>query len=418
MRISIHTLGTRGDVQPYLALARRLAARGHDVRLAAPEQFAQWIASRGVAVDPLPGEFLALIDSREGKQAIAGSDGFTAGLKLLPKVRPLMSGLLDAEAEAMRAFAPDMVIHHPKTLAAPHLAEAMGIPRILASPLPGFTPTVEFPSPLLPFRSLGPFNRASHGLAIHATNLLFGRTIRAFRAALGLPVRDTPPLAGTIYAYSEHVLPKPDDWGDDVLVSGYWFLDEGEDYTPPADLEAFLAAGDPPVYVGFGSMPGLDPVEIRDVFLAGIALADRRAILSTGGGALAGGRSTDDVFFLDAAPHDWLFPRVGAVIHHGGAGTTAAALRAGRPNAICPFFGDQPFWARRVEDLGVGPPPLDRRKLTGERIAGAIRVMEGAGMLARATDLGERIRGEQGVARAVAFIEDIAASPARNSRRR
>ncbi len=166
MRVSIHTLGTRGDVQPYLALALGLQGQGHEVRLAGPEQFASFVAQRGVAFTPLPGEFLALLDSPEGKAAVAGGQGIRAGLKLLKHIGPLMKRLLDHEWAAAQGFGPDILVHHPKSLAAPHIAERLRIPAVLASPLPGFTPTAAFPSPLLPVASLGPFNRASHQVGI------------------------------------------------------------------------------------------------------------------------------------------------------------------------------------------------------------------------------------------------------------
>ena len=162
MRVAIETLGTRGDVQPYIALALGLRNSGHDVQLAAPVQFSDMVRERGIAFAPLPGEFLELMDTPEGKAAIAGGRGFSAGFKLLKHVRPMMRGLLDAEWAAVRAFAPDAIIYHPKSIASPHMAEKLGVPAYLASPLPGFTPTSAFPSPMLPFASLGPLNRVSH----------------------------------------------------------------------------------------------------------------------------------------------------------------------------------------------------------------------------------------------------------------
>ena len=259
MRVAIETLGTRGDVQPYIALALGLSKSGHDVQLAAPVQFSDMVRERGVAFVPLPGEFLEFMDTPEGKAAIAGGRGFSAGFKLLKHVRPMMRALFDAEWAAVRAFAPDAIIYHPKSIASPHMAEKLGVPAFLASPLPGFTPTAAFPSPMLPFSSLGPLNRVSHSLAIHGAGLLFGRLIREWRSAsLGLDgTRGQRQPAGTLYAYSPHVVPKPADWGEDVLVSGYWFLGSDE-WRPDAELSAFLDAGEPPVYVGFGSMPGID----------------------------------------------------------------------------------------------------------------------------------------------------------------
>jgi UDP:flavonoid glycosyltransferase YjiC (YdhE family) len=287
------------------------------------------------------------------------------------------------------------------------MAEKLGCPVILASPLPGFTPTAAFPSPLLPFRSLGPFNRTSHFLATKGAHLLFGKLLKHWRTSvLGLSRQSTGQThsAGTIYAYSKHAVPVPPDWGSDVLVSGYWFLDSG-DWTPPASLSAFLEAGEPPIFIGFGSMPGIDPQHMASVMTDALTQCGKRGLLATGGGALQAANLPEHVHALSQAPHDRVFPFVSAVIHHGGAGTTGAALRAGKPMTICPFFGDQPFWARRMAEIGVAPRSLDRRKLSVAAVAASINAMANATMRERANALGQRIRQEDGTTAAVRFIE-------------
>ncbi|WP_426127660.1 glycosyltransferase [Pararhizobium sp. PWRC1-1] len=409
MKVAIHTLGTRGDVQPYIALALGLIERGHRVQLAAPDQFESMVRTHGIAFAPLPGQFLALLDTPEGKAAIASGRGFGAGLKLLKHVRPMMRALLDAEWKAAQAFTPDIFVYHPKAIAVPHMAEALQRPFVLASPLPGFTPTSAFPSPMLPFKDLGWLNRISHIAAIRGADLLFGKILSAWRSEqLGLTQRRTPAVAssGTLYAYSSHAVPVPPDWCRDVLVSGYWFLDS-KSWRPPDDLEAFLAEGQPPIYVGFGSMPGLDPDRMTATVFEALARAGKRGVLAFGGGALSAEQRARHVHIIRDAPHDRLFPHMHAIIHHGGAGTTAASLRAGKPMVICPFFGDQPFWARRVQELGVGFP-LNRRALSVERLTAAIAAMDDPLMRHQADALGSMIREEDGVATAVRFIEAAA----------
>jgi UDP:flavonoid glycosyltransferase YjiC (YdhE family) len=407
LRLAIHTLGTRGDTQPYLALARGLRERGHEVLIVAPAQFADLASAENVPFAPLPAEFLAVLDSVEAKKVIGSSGaGFGAGFKLLKFYREIGRRLLDAEWQAARDFAPEAILFHPKALGAPHIAAKLGIPLFLAPPLPGFTPTSAFPTPVLPFPSLGPLNRPSHALMIHGGAFLFGKTIRAWRAeTLGLPARGKPAsLAGTLYGYSRHVLPKPADWGADVAVTGYWFLDT-PDWAPDAELAAFLAAEEPPIYVGFGSMPGADPERLTGLVVEGLRRAGKRGLLATVGGALGPVAAGGHIHVIAGAPHDRLFPLVGATLHHGGAGTTGAALRVGKPTAICPFLGDQPFWARRVVALGVGPPPLDKKAMTAEDLAAAFRAMDNPDMRARAAKLGAAIRDENGVATAAEFIE-------------
>ena len=408
MRFAIETLGTRGDVQPYIALAVGLVARGHEVQLAAPVQFADMAAERGIQFAGLPGEFLALLDTPEGKAAIASGKGFSAGFKLLKHVRPLMSSLLDEEWRAVRSFQPDVLVYHPKSFASPDMAAALGVPHVLASPIPGFTPTGAFPSPILPFRSLGPFNKVSHSLAINAAQLLFSKELKAWRKrTLGLPGKTTrKPAAGTLYAYSPAVLPKPRDWGRDVLVTGYWFLDD-PGWRPGVALESFLTAGPPPVYFGFGSVPGIDAASMTRVILEALEITGKRGLLVGGAGAIGEVGTSHRVFFLAGAPHDQLLPRASAAVHHGGAGTTAASLRAGLPTQIVPFFGDQPFWGRRVAALEAGPPPLDLRTLSAATLAASLVAMDAPSMRTRAAELGTDLAKDRGIEAAAEFLEQL-----------
>lgn len=310
MRVAIHTLGTRGDVQPYLALAREFRAKGHEVLLIAPAQFAGSAAAERLAFAPLPAEFLDMLDAPETKDVLGRSGtGFGAGFKLIKRYRHLMQDLLDAEWYAARAFRPHTILFHPKALGAPHNAKKLDVPLFLASPLPGFTPTAAFPTPILPVRSLGPLNRMSHALMIHGGSVIFSKTVRDWRVdTLGLPARGKPaPRAGSLYGYSPHVVPKPLDWGRDVAVTGYWFLNT-PDWQPDTDLAAFLKAGEPPVYVGFGSMPGLDPIHLTHVVIEGLRRAGKRGLLATAGGALGPVETTSDLHVIAGAPHDCLFP--------------------------------------------------------------------------------------------------------------
>lgn len=409
MRIAIHTLGTRGDVQPYLALALGLKSRGHDVLVAAPSQFEAFIGTRGIAFAHLPGEFLELLELPEAKAAIAGSAGFAAGFKLIKYFKPIGRRQLAAEWEAAKRFEPQLIIYHPKAVGAPHVAEKLGCSAVLASPLPGFTPTGAFASPLLPFGSLGPLNRMSHSIMAGSGEAIFRGMIADWRERdLALPRRPRRRRAprATLYAYSSHVVPRPTDWPDSAEVTGYWFLDDEQAWRPDAELASFLAAGRPPVYVGFGSMPGLDPAALTRMVVDALALAGQRGVLATGGGAMHGNPGASHVHVIDAAPHDRLFPLMSACVHHGGAGTTAASLRAGKPIVICPFFGDQPFWARRIEALGVGPAPLGRKRLNTKSLAVAISEVTGKPACGRRAEaIGESIRAEDGVARAISFLE-------------
>jgi sterol 3beta-glucosyltransferase len=207
-------------------------------------------------------------------------------------------------------------------------------------------------------------------------------------------------------AYSPSIIPHPTDWPATVAVTGYYFLDAQTDWQPSPALQAFLAAGAPPVYIGFGSMAGRNPEQLATLVLEALAQSGQRGLLLTGWGGLRPETVPDSVFVVNSAPHGWLFPRMAAVVHHGGAGTTAEGLRAGVPTVIVPFVFDQPFWGARVNALGLGPAPIPQKKLTADRLAHAIRVaVTDSGMRQRAKACGAAIRAENGIGNAVHFIQ-------------
>jgi UDP:flavonoid glycosyltransferase YjiC (YdhE family) len=215
-----------------------------------------------------------------------------------------------------------------------------------------------------------------------------------------------------VSAYSPAVIPHPSDWPDTVHITSYLFLDAHAGWQPPPALEAFLRAGNPPVYVGFGSMAGQHPEQLAAVVLKALAKSGQRGLLLTGWGGLAAAAVPENVFVLDSAPHSWLFPRMAAVVHHGGAGTTAEGLRAGVPAVILPFAFDQPFWAARLQALGVAPAPLSRKRLTADRLASAItKAVADSGMKQRARAMGAVIRAEDGVSNAVRAIMQHLGAP-------
>jgi UDP:flavonoid glycosyltransferase YjiC (YdhE family) len=211
-----------------------------------------------------------------------------------------------------------------------------------------------------------------------------------------------------MYGYSPTVVPKPADWPDRFVVSGYWFLDQAGEYKPPVALCNFLDAGPAPVYIGFGSVVGRDPIRLTETILDAVKRSGgRRFILAKGWGGLETHLTGDEqVFVIDEMPHDWLFPKMEAVVHHGGAGTTAAAMRAGVPSVVVPFSGDQPFWGQRVRMSGTGPAPIPHTRLNAVRLATAIRTAASDDSIReRAQAIGERIRAEDGISRAIEAFE-------------
>jgi sterol 3beta-glucosyltransferase len=407
MNILISTLGTRGDVQPYIALALGLQHAGHRVTLSSDAAFAPLAAQYNLPYAPLDDAITRLMNSQQGKDAMAGKGRLT----LMRQVGPMLRNLMNQTWDIARALQPEMLLFHAKQLAGPHVAEKLGIPAWLTMALPTHSPTRVFANPALGGANLGGMlNKLTYELIISGGTKPYQRHINAFRAeALGLgPAHaDALRLNGRplkrLYGYSTHVVPRPPDWDEHTVVSGYWFLPAPHDWQPTRELSAFLQAGPPPVYIGFGSMPTQDAERSTRLVLDAVKASGQRAILASGWGGLQTNIAAQgEIFVLEAAPHDWLFPRCSAVVHHGGAGTTAAGLRAGKPSVICPFFGDQPFWGRRVHALGAGPAPLPQKSLNAAALAAAItQAVTDASMRSRAEALSHAIDSEDGVRAAI-----------------
>ncbi len=408
MRILISTYGTRGDVQPFVALAGALKRRGHEVALCTPTGFRGLAERHGVPYAHMGNEVLELTE------AVLQAPTRAEQRRLFKGFGAVIRAGLEDEWRAAQALRPEVLLYHAKALGSHHIAEKLGAAEFLAMPLP-LTRTRAFPAPMVPDLGLGGwFNALSYKL-IALGNALWAGATNDFRTkSLGLPPRSrfADPMrradgaaVPALYAFSEHVLPRPGDWPSHAQVTGGWFLDEGDGWEPPAALRAFLDGGAPPVYIGFGSMGAAHAEARTATVLAAVAQTGERAVLASGWGGLRARPLPAEVFLLDAAPHDWLFPRMKAVVHHGGAGTTMAGLRAGKPTVICPFLGDQPFWGRVVQRAGLGPAPVPQSSLTPQRLAGAIRAALAPEVVARAADVGERIRQEDGPARAAEVIE-------------
>ncbi|MEW4570411.1 glycosyltransferase [Tautonia sp. JC769] len=410
MRITLLTVGTMGDVRPFVALGLGLKRAGHTVVLTTGTNFERFITGHGLHFAPMQADFLALVQSDEGKELLRGSP-LAAFKALRTTMPPLVRQILDDSWAAAQGA--DCLIFHPKVITGWDMADSLGIPAFEAVYLPMIVPTRRFPFPLLPARTLGgSLNRLSYALNPLMTLPLRGTVDRWRKDRLKPQTRPRPGKGSgegasrpVLHCFSPSVITPPDDWPETVHTTGFWFLEEPE-YTPPPELVAFLESGPPPVYVGFGSMASQQPEEVTRRVVEAIRTSGNRGLLATGWGGVGPVEASDDLFCVDSAPHDWLFPRMAAVVHHGGAGTTAAGLRFGKPTVICPFAVDQPYWGRVVAGLGVGPEAVPQRRLTPDRLARAIgQATRDDAMRRRAERLGERIRAEDGVAQAVEVIE-------------
>lgn len=413
MNITILAIGSRGDVQPAVALGVGLQQAGYSVRIGSYAQFADLVAEYGLAFTPIAGDIQALLHSEAGRAVVESRNP----LRLLQMIRTHATASASqswADILAACEGADAIVSLGMFYYAADVVATVRGLPHVTAQLQPTL-PTGAFPAPLLPTLPLRApaLNRTSHQLS----ELLYWQGLRSLvnrvRRESGLAAlpmrptmaRDVRAGAPALFAYSPLLVPKPADWPASADVTGFWFLDQPEGYVPPAELARFLAAGEPPVYIGFGSMNTRDPRRTGELALRGLELSGRRGVLMRGWGGLDAGELPPSVMMIDETPHAWLFPRMAAVVHHGGAGTTGAGLRAGVPAVVVPFFADQPFWAERLANLSVSPVPIPRRRLNAEALAQAIEQATTVEMRARAAEIGQRIADEDGVGTAVRQIE-------------
>ncbi|MGW0838708.1 glycosyltransferase [Streptomyces sp. NPDC002787] len=408
--VAIFAAGSRGDLQPCLALGRGLNRQGDVVRVLASHRYQELITQAGLEFHPLSLDPAEIIASPEGQELLAGGRSATKFVRGMHRIlEPLIARML-AEVQTGVAGA-DLILTPSLSFLGLHLSQYLAVPYVVIHFQPSH-PSGAFPHPMLPAaRFLGAFGNRLSFYAVDLASWMSCRRVvnRWRRESLGLPpmsllgpfhhARLTPVLC----AFSPVVVPRPNDWGPNVHLTGYWFHEEPF-WTPSPDLVAFLDSGPPPVYVGFGSMSSSAGEATGRLVRAALRRAGLRGVL-TGDPAT----SEDDVLVVGDVPHSWLFPRMAAVVHHGGAGTTAAALSAGVASLVCPFFGDQPYWAERVHRLGAGPKPLPARQLTVSALTERLRAVAGNKKYGEtARRLGRALNAEDGVAKACRALERFA----------
>ena len=416
MKITILTYGSRGDVQPFLPLSLGLMARGHAVKLAAPSRFKTLVEGYGIKFVPLAGEPEEL--SRQMNNA---------GFNPIAMIRDFIQHAIEIGADVLRQVEEaskdaDLIIHtFAHAVGAHTLAREMHIPDIHVQIFPMFTPTGDYPNVTLPDFKLRMVNRFTHLISqkIAWWISVFGyeqvyRQGGLVRRRLYFPFDKDPlrPPTPILCAWSPSILPPSKEWPSQVHVTGYYFFDTDHAYQPPPELQNFLDAGESPVCVSFGSMVNRDAERIDKVVRDALAQTNNRGIILSGWSTVKN-NPFDNLLYLDAIPHDWLLPRCKMIIHHGGAGTTSAGLRAGIPNVVVPFTADQPFWGRRVHAVGAGPKPILVKKLSVVNLIHAIAKADDHVVRKRAQDIGQRIGSEDGVMQAIELIESHT-SPLRN----
>lgn len=416
LNVVIMIIGSRGDVQPFIPIARRLAWR-HRVRIATHAEFRPMVERAGIEFFPLAGDphvLDAYVVKNRGSIVPMQLKGLVEDV---PKARHMIADILVStwractEKDPDRADAPpfiaDAIIANPPSYGHLHCAEALGIPLHVVFTMP-WTATSAFPHPFAQVPP-GSHDPVKNWLSYEIMDLLMWvgvadlinefrqQTLKLAPIEIGAATLLSDLEVPFTYLFPESLISKPAEWGPHIDLANFIFLDQAGTYTPPPDLAAFLAAGERPIYVGFGSTVVQDPAATTRTIYAALSQAGARGIVQRGWGHLGGEAPPPHVYVIDECPHDWLFPRCRAVCHHGGAGTTSAGLRAGLPTVVVPFFGDQFFWGEVVSAAGAGPTPLPIETLDAGRLAEAFATCGRPQMRARAEELGAKIRMTDGV---------------------
>ncbi|KAJ9668503.1 hypothetical protein H2201_001551 [Coniosporium apollinis] len=444
LNVVIHVVGSRGDVQPFIALGKVLKGTyGHRVRLATHPTFKGFVEEHGLeffSIGGDPAELMAFMVKNPGlmpgfetlrsgdvgkrrkgiaelikgcwRSCIESGDG-TGVVASDRTVEDWMNSNQNGPTAAetlSKPFIADAIIANPPSFAHIHCAEKLGIPLHVMFTMP-WSPTQAFPHPLANIQTSDTDPSVANYMSYILVDMLtwqgLGDVINRFRRdslnlepislvwAPGMLARLRIPYT---YCWSPALIPKPKDWANHISISGFYFLSLASNYRPDPELAAFLAAGPPPVYIGFGSIVVDDPNAMTKLIFDAVKLTGQRALVSKGWGGIGADELgiPEGVLMLGNVPHDWLFKHVSCVVHHGGAGTTSAGIAAGRPTVVVPFFGDQPFWGAMVARAGAGPDPIPHKQLTAEKLAEAINYALRPESLDRAKELSQKISQEKG----------------------
>ncbi|KAF4332452.1 sterol 3-beta-glucosyltransferase [Fusarium beomiforme] len=402
LNIAIHIIGSRGDVQPFIPIAQILMKppHSHRVRICTHPVFKDFVEAQGVeffSVGGDPEALMAYMVKNPGllpsRESFKGGDVGKRRREMAEIINGAWRSCIEAgdgmgervtAADVQCAedlFIADVIIANPPSMAHIHCAEKLSIPLHIVFTMPCLGDLIN------KFRA--------QTLHLDPVSPMWGYQLLS---RLRVPYS---------YLWSESLIPKPSDWPSHLNITGFSFLLLAHSYTPPPDLVEFLENGPLPIYVGFGSIVMDNPQALTQLIFRAIEIAGVRAIMSKGwGGVGAGGDVPDSVYLIDNCPHDWLFQRVSVVVHHGGAGTTAAGIAAGRPTVIIPFFGDQPFWGQMIARAGAGPISIPFKELTAEILAESITFALQAGVQEVAQQMADHIAEENGAGQAAMDITD------------
>lgn len=410
--ITIICSGSRGDFQPYIALAQQIKKLGKDVRITGFSQFEDFVKSYGIDYIPIEVDYKALgVDPKMLKQA-GSADNPLKMLLTFNKMKKYGAQIAKQTYDAFEGS--DLIVYHPGCTIGYFAAQEMNIPSVLATPFP-MHKTNEYLSVVMYGKSK-PTNinkKISYKMIQSMLWLASSNTVKEhWKERFGrMPINFKNPyekvskLQPAIVSCSNYVFPRPKDWNENIHQRGYWFVEENNEYKPSKELEDFINKGDKPVYIGFGSMIDSDEKdEIVKIIIDAITKCGKRGIIS-GMGKID--NLPDNLISVGSIPHTWLFERVSVVCHHGGSGTTAAGFRAGVPSVIIPFSNDQFAWAHRAFDLGVGCKPIYKKDLTADRLADGIAYALNKDIVDNSKTLSEKIALEQGALDSAKIILNV-----------
>ena len=413
MRVCIMTLGSRGDVQPYVALGKELIKKGHTAVICTGGSFKQFVEENGVEFQETVSDLMAIATTPEGKAILEHP---LKNMKLALRyskdvINPAYRKTLDDFYNAAKNA--DMIVYHPKALGAVDIALSLDIPCVSMPPVPIIFPVSEFANLAVTYKNLGPMlNKLTYKVNEKA-ELSQIKEINDFRAkTLGLRKRKTGIYSYTdgtnripiIYPISPSLFPEVKSWNKQVFLPGFLYLETSEELSN--ELIRFLKNGEKPIVISFSSMPLLAPERFIDKLMQALERANERAVILTGNSGITGS-SSKNCFFVQSAPHARLFPYTKGVVHHGGVGTMAAALKAGVPQQIIPFSVDQPFWADRLYRLGYGLKPLKEKTLSTDDLVNSFILMNDHEVQTRAKQIGSEIHAEKGNERIVEYLEKL-----------
>jgi len=419
MKIAITTVGTRGDLQPYVALGLGLQEAGYEVLLISAKNEENFARNYGLEFFALNVDIQKLMEGDEVQKMSKGNNPIKFIISHLKGSKKLKKLMVATQAEIWNGCQnADIIIFHPGMPLGFFIAKEFGKISVMANPFP-IIATKDYPSILF---YTGPrlgktFNLITHfileklfwALSKPAIKKFWLNTVKSKMNFSISPIKQQINSGmPVINGYSEHLFHQPNDWSKNIHTTGSWIIEKEPNFTPPTDLVNFIGRGNPPIYIGFGSMKDMSAFKATfEIILRALEITNQRAVVGLGWSNLNYTEPIpENVFLVETVPHSWLFPQMSIVVHHGGAGTTSMGLTAGKPTIIIPHNADQPAWGQRVYELGVGSKPIKKTKLTADKLASAILYALKPEIVAKAEQLGQKLRKENGVKTAVKIIDD------------